>query len=327
MPFWEPVDVDPIDRDEIADEDDKWDDDLMNDLERRFEELRKFNKTWNESREEDLINITTSTKNALKHDTIELVANQIYDKLTISFNNTRKRLGIQKGIPMVKPIRNYDNFKLADDGEITYVYKRTVIDLGNVNEKLKSPWEICKLGVTKLKSMGFTATTNEDVQPHRARYKKARKKVRILNENNNERSKAIESSSTTDAEAIEMIEMTSKDIDTTVKGVEQDTSFIKPDDKDKLSPLRELEGLDKQLRTIRGSLKVAIAKRIDSEDRIEHEERKLNEIQDPTHSDDQRNMIEDRMKKLRDELNERNEEIDILKGEASKQINHEINQS
>ena len=73
-----------------------------------------------------------------------------------------------------------------------------------------------------------------------------------------------------------------------------------------------------QLRTIRGSLKVAIAKRVA---RIEHEERKLNEIQDPTYSDKQRNMIGDRIKKLRDELNERNKEIDILKSEASKQIN------
>ena len=32
-------------------------------------------------------------------------------------------------------------------------------------------------------------------------------------------------------------------------------------------------------------------------------------------------MIEGRIKRLRDELNERNEEVDILKGEASKQIN------
>ena len=157
--------------------------------------------------------------------------------------------------------------------------------------------------------------------PYRARYKDAIEKVRKLNENVSERSKAIESSSTTDTEAIEMIEMTSKDIDTTVKGVKQDTSFIKPDDKDKLLPLRELEGLDKQLRMIRGSLELAIAKRIDLEGRIEHEERKLNEIQDPTYSDDQRNMIEDRIKKLRDELNERNEETNILKDEASKQIN------
>ena len=169
--------------------------------------------------------------------------------------------------------------------------------------------------------MGFTNITNEDVQPHRARYIKARKKVRLLNEDLNERSKAIESPSTTDTEAIEMIEMTPKDIDSTLKDVEQDTSFIKPGERDKLLPLRELEGLDKQLRTIKGSLKVAIAKRVDLKDRIKHEERKLSEVQDPTYSDDQRNMIEDRIKRLRDELNERNKEIDILKGEASKQIN------
>ena len=57
-----------------------------------------------------------------------------------------------------------------------------------------------------------------------------------------------------------MMEMTSKDIDKTVKGVEQQMSFIEPSERDKLLPLRELEGLDKQLRTIRGSLKEAIAK-------------------------------------------------------------------
>ena len=68
----------------------------MSDLERRFNQLRQFNKTLDESRDEDLINITTNTEDALKHDTIELVANQIYDKLTISFNNTRKRLDIQE---------------------------------------------------------------------------------------------------------------------------------------------------------------------------------------------------------------------------------------
>ena len=54
---------------------------------------------------------------------------------------------------------------------------------------------------------------------------------------------------------------------------------------------------------------------------FKHKERKLDEIQDLTYSDNQRNIIEDRIKRLRDGLNERNEEIDILKGEASKQIN------
>ena len=47
----------------------------------------------------------------------------------------------------------------------------------------------------------------------------------------------------------------------------------------------------------------------------------MKRVQDPAYSDDPRNMIEDRIKRLRDELNERKKEIDILKGEASKQIN------
>ena len=47
----------------------------MNDLERRFNQLRQVNKTLNESGDQNLINITISTKNALKHDTMELAAN------------------------------------------------------------------------------------------------------------------------------------------------------------------------------------------------------------------------------------------------------------
>ena len=196
-----------------------------------------------------------------------------------------------------------------------------MIDFGNINNRLKAPWEIRKLGAAKLRLMGFTNITYEDINPYDRRSKRAREEVMKLNENLDERSKAIESSSTTDAEAIEMIEVTSKDIDATVRDAEQDTSFIESSERDKLLPLRELERLDKQLRTIKGCLKVAIAKRVDLEARIKHEERKLNEIQDPKYSDDQRNMIEGRLRKLRGELTERNKEIDILKGEASKQIN------
>ena len=320
MATWEP-DIDPFDRDEKGEEDDRWDDDVIKDLELRFNKLREFNETLNESTDVDTIEITEESINALKHDTIELAANQIYDKLTIFFNNNRKIFGIQGGKPIIEPMIEYKNFKLTKNGKLSYKYKRKVIDFGNINDRLKAPWEIRRLGVAKLRLMGFTNITYEDINPYDRRSKKAREDVMKLNENLDERSKAIESSSTTDAEAIEMIEMTSKDIDVTVKDAEQDTSFIEPSERDKLLPLRELEGLDKQLRTIKGSLKVAIAKRIDLEGRIEHEERKLNEIQDPKYSDDQRNMTEGRINKLRGELTERNKEIDILKGEASKQIN------
>ena len=314
MATWEP-DIDPFDHDDI--EDDRWDDTFTNELETRLNKLRQFNKTLNESTDEDTIEMTEKTKNALKKDTIELIANEIYDKLTKLFNDRRKRLGIKGGEPIIDPIRDYSKFKLKTDGTLSYKYKKTVIYLGNIDKGLKSLTEISKLGVNRLRTMGFTNITYEDIQPYQTRYKNAREEARKLNEKFSERSKTLESSSTTDVEAIELMEMTSKDID----GLEQETSFIEPSERDKLLPLRELQGLDKQIRTIKGSLKVAIAKRIDLEGRIKHEERKLNEIQDPKYSDDQRDMIEGRINKLRGELTERNKEIDILKGEASKQIN------
>ena len=316
MATWEP-DIDPFDRDEIGEEDYRWDDTFTNKLETRLNKLRQFNKTLDESRDETLIDITEKTKNALKQDTIELISNEIYDKLTKLFNDRRKRLGIKGGMPIIDPIRDYSKFKLKNDGTLSYKYKTTVIYLGNIDKGLKSITEISKLGVNRLRTMGFTNITYEDIQPYKPRFMNAREEARKLNEKLNESSKALKFSSTTDVEAIELMEMTSKDID----GLEQETSFIEPTERDKLLPLRELEGLDKQLRTIKGSLKVAIAKRIDLEGRIKHEERKLNEIQDQKYSDDQRDMIEGRIKRLRGELTERNKEIDILKGEASKQIN------
>ena len=168
MATFEPVD---INYDKIGDEDYKWDDDVIKDLELRFNKIREFDETLNESTDEDTIEITEKTKDALKRDTIELVANQIYDRLTIFFNNDRKRFGIQGGEPIIDPIREYRNFKLTKTGKLFYVYKRTVIDFGNINNRLKAPWEIRKLGVTKLRLMGFRNLTDENTHPYRNRYK------------------------------------------------------------------------------------------------------------------------------------------------------------
>ena len=94
MDSFEPVD---IDRDGLGDEDYKWDDHEVKDLEAIFNKLREFNETLNKSTDEDTIEMTEKNKDALKCDTIELVANQIYNRLTIYFNNNRKRFGIKKG--------------------------------------------------------------------------------------------------------------------------------------------------------------------------------------------------------------------------------------
>ena len=36
------------------------------------------------------------------------------------------------------PIRNYDNFHLDDNGNLTFLPKNKVIDLGNISESLNS---------------------------------------------------------------------------------------------------------------------------------------------------------------------------------------------
>ena len=54
MVSWEPVDIDQTDRDEIEEENDKRDDNSMNEVERKFEELRQFSATLETSSDNDL---------------------------------------------------------------------------------------------------------------------------------------------------------------------------------------------------------------------------------------------------------------------------------
>ena len=86
--------------------------------------------------------------------------------MTIFLNNDRKRFGIQGGKPITDPMREYQNFKLTKNGKLFYVYKRMVINLGNIIEGLKAPWEICKLGVKKLRLIDFRDITYEDINPY-----------------------------------------------------------------------------------------------------------------------------------------------------------------
>ena len=85
--------------------------------------------------------------------------------------------------------------------------------------------------------------------------------------------------------------------------------------------LRELEGLDKELRTISGSLRSAIAKSIAKQVDIDKEKRKLEEMtNDETYSDEQREEVRARLQRFQDEQKAINEQIRILKGRYSNQI-------
>ena len=116
MATWEPEGTDIADRDGLGEEDDNWDEYAMNDLQNRYEELRQFNIKYNKSRDEAAREEALNLAEVTRDDIEELVANQIYDKLTIMFNKARERLGINNGTPIEEPTIKYGSFKLADDG-------------------------------------------------------------------------------------------------------------------------------------------------------------------------------------------------------------------
>ena len=82
--------------------------------------------------------------------------------------------------------------------------------------------------------------------------------------------------------------------------------------------LRELEGLDKELRTISGSLRLAIAKSMAKQVDIDKENRKLEEMANyETYSDEQREEVRSRLQRFQDEQKAISDQICILKGRYS----------
>ena len=84
--------------------------------------------------------------------------------------------------------------------------------------------------------------------------------------------------------------------------------------------LRELEGFDRELRTISGSLRSAIAKSMVKQVDIDKEKQILEEMEnDETYSDEQRE-VRSRLQRFQDEQKGMNDQIRILKGRYSNQI-------
>ena len=85
--------------------------------------------------------------------------------------------------------------------------------------------------------------------------------------------------------------------------------------------LRELGGLDRELRTISSSLRSANAKSMAKQVDTDKEKRKLEEMtNDETYSNDQREEVRARLQRFQDEQKSINNQIRILKGRISNQI-------
>ena len=121
----------------------------------------------------------------------------------------------------------------------------------------------------------------------------------------------------TRADDIELQEIAEKasGIISQIKDVQTDTEDLFE------CPLRELLGLDKQLRSIRGSLKVEVAKKVQLEEHITKWRRKLEEFREyPGVYDAMKEDITKRIDALNDELVTRQESINLLKGRLKNQI-------
>ena len=212
----------------------------------------------------------------------------LYKKLSENINETPE-------------LFHYDYFKL-EGGELYYIGNRKPL---TTEGKLKLVGKLADiLGKNRLCRLGFNIPMGKVTARQAVMLNKAAEELRS-------------ESDITKADDIELQEIAEKasGIIFQIKDVQTDTEDLFE------HPLRELLGLDKQLRSIRGSLKVEVAKKVELEGHIEMEKIKLGEIQDdPRYTKKQHEELRKRLDKLNDELKVRQESIDLLKGRLKNQI-------
>ena len=197
---------------------------------------------------------------------------------------------------------HYDYFKL-EDGELYYRGKRKPLTTKGVLKSVGMLVDI--LGKGGLHKLGF------DIP----RGKVTAQQAVMLNKTAEE---LPSESDITGADDIELQEIAEKAL-----GIISQIKDVQTDAEDLFEhPLRELLGLDKQLRSIRGSLKVEVAKKVELEEHITKERRKLEEFREypGEYNDAMKEDIAKRIDALNDELATRQESIDLLKGRLKNQI-------
>ena len=197
---------------------------------------------------------------------------------------------------------HYDYFKL-EGRELYYIGSRKPL---TTEGKLKSVGKLVDiLGKNRLCRLGFNIPVGKVTAQQAVMLNKAAEEL-------------PSESDITRADDIELQEIAEKasGIISQIKDVQTDTEDLFE------NPLRELLGLDKQLRTIQDSLKVEVAKKVELEEHITKEQRKLEEFREyPGEYDDtMKEDITKRIDALNDELATRQESIDLPKDRLKNQI-------
>ena len=192
-------------------------------------------------------------------------------------------------------------FELDKDGRLYYKGK----PLMNRNGELKTIGFIADtLGIRGLRGMGYNIT-------------KTNLKPQFVLDLLEKQAELPSSSEIANADEIELEEIAKSTEDLIYQINEQtQTDYLLE------NPVRELLGLDKQLRTIRGSLKVEVAKKVQLEEHITKEHRKLEEFRKypGVYDEAMKEGITKRIDALNDGLATRKESINLLKGRLKNQI-------
>ena len=153
---------------------------------------------------------------------------------------------------------HYDYFKL-EGRELYYIGSRKPLTTKGVLKPVGMLADI--LSKNRLRNLGF----------HIPMGKVTAQQAVMLNKAAEELPSESDITKADDIELQEIVEKASGII-SQIKDVQTDTDDLFE------NPLRELLGLDKQLRTMRGSLKVEVAKKVELEEHITKERRKLEEL-------------------------------------------------
>ena len=167
---------------------------------------------------------------------------------------------ISENLDETPELFHYDYFKL-EGGELYYIGNRKPL---TTEGKLKSVGMLVDiLGKNRLRRLGFNIPVDKVTAQQAVMLNKAAEEL-------------PSESDITGVDDIELQEIAEKasDIISQIKDIQTDTDDLFE------HPLRELLGLDKQLRSIRGSLKVEVAKKVELEERIAKEHRKLEEFRE-----------------------------------------------
>ena len=189
---------------------------------------------------------------------------------------------------------NLDLFKLGEDGRLYYKGN----PLMNRNRQLKMVGVIADtLGINGLREIGYNISKTNLKPPF------VLERISACFSN-----KSISDIARADDIELQEIVKSMEDLVFQINNQSQMDDLFK-------YPLRDLLGLDKQLRSIRGLLKVEVAKKVQLEENIKKEHCKLKEFREypGVYGNDQLEEIKNRIERLNKDLKIRQESIDLLK--------------